>query len=185
MKHKVLMTLENIPYILLPNKVDVVASSYASPKNVNPTAFMFAFTKEGDLVLAQNRRRGYEIPGGHIEHSDGNSLTAAVRECREETGAVVGFCQAIGYFESFTEGKKPKSYRYPYPVSCQQFFAGIVERFDPYTVNDECLMPSFLKPNEVKEALKEQEYLLYLEALRALFPEIADDLAYTETVRKP
>lgn len=185
MTPKVLMTVENIPYILLPNKVEVVVSNEASGADVNPTAFMFLFTKDGELILAQNRRRGLEIPGGHIEPEDANSMAGAIRECFEETGAVVKECQPVGYFKSTTEGEKPDVYRYPYPISCQQFFAGIVDHIGGYVENDECLLPAVVPANMVKEYLKEQEYLLYLEALKTFFPEIADELAYLETVRKP
>ena len=60
---------------------------YAKPVENTTAAFIIGFYK-GQLVLARNLRRGIEIPGGHIEEGE-SPKEAAIRELREETGAVV------------------------------------------------------------------------------------------------
>lgn len=165
----------DVSYILLPNKVDVIVSDDLLPREINPTTFAFVFTEEGKLIMANNRRRGPEVAGGHIE-DDETSMEGAKREVWEETGAHTDNLTPIGFFRSVTEGEKPDSYRYPYPLSCQQFFAGIATRIDKYEANDECLEPLTLEPNAAKAILKEAEFMLYKVALRQYFPQLADEL---------
>lgn len=166
---------KDVSYILLPNTVDVIVSDNLVPHEINPTTFAFVFTDDGKLIMANNRRRGPEVAGGHIE-GDETSLDGAKREAWEETGAHVDQLTPVGFFRSVTEGEMPENYRYPYPVSCQQFFAGIANRIDKYEVNDECLEPFTLAPSGAKAVLKESEFLLYKVALRKLFPHLADEL---------
>jgi 8-oxo-dGTP pyrophosphatase MutT (NUDIX family) len=174
----------DVSYILLPNTVDVIVSDNLVPREINPTTFAFVFTEDGKLIMANNRRRGPEVAGGHIE-GDETSLDGAKREVWEETGAHVDELTPVGFFRSVTEGEMPENYRYPYPVSCQQFFAGIATRIDKYEVNDECLEPFTLEPTGAKAVLNEGEFLLYKVALREIFPHLADELEGKTTFVPP
>jgi len=175
---------KDVSYILLPNTVDVIVSDNLLPREINPTTFAFVFTEDGKLIMANNRRRGPEVAGGHIE-GDETALEGAKREALEETGAHVDELTPVGFFRSVTEGEMPENYRYPYPVSCQQFFAGIATRIDKYEANDECLEPFTLEPTGAKAVLKEAEFLLYKVALRDYFPQLADELEGKTTFVPP
>ncbi|WP_315922071.1 NUDIX domain-containing protein [Mesorhizobium sp. SP-1A] len=175
---------KDVSYILVPNTVDVIVSDDLLPREINPTTFAFVFTEDGKLVMANNRRRGPEVAGGHIE-GDETSMEGAKREALEETGAHVDELTPVGFFRSVTEGEEPENYRYPYPVSCQQFFAGIATRIDKYEANDECLEPFTLEPTGAKAVLKEAEFLLYKVALRDYFPQLADELEGKATFVPP
>jgi len=164
----------DVAYIPAPNVVDVVVSDSLLVPGINPTAFAFVFTPEGSLVLANNRRRGPEVAGGHIEPGE-TAEQGAVREAREETGAVLAGLVPVGFFRSVTQAVKPEGYRYPHPVSCQQFFAAVAASFDAYVPNDECLEPITLSPSEARNVLRDAEFILYQSALRKLFPGLADD----------
>lgn len=163
----------DVAYIPVPNVVDVVVSDSVLVPEVNPTAFVFVFTPEGSLVMANNRRRGLEVAGGHIEPGE-TAEQGAIREAREETGAAVEGLLPVGFFRSLTQAERPEGYRYPFPVSCQQFFAAIAERIEAYVPNDECLEPVTLTPDEAMSTLREAESILFQAALRKLFPDLAD-----------
>lgn len=172
----------DIPYLPLPNTVDVILSEILAPENVTPTAFTFAFFDDGDVLLAHNRRREVEVPGGHrdpVMTNDPVSVpsgvlehpaVAAVRECFEETGAKVTDVVAVGFMRSETEGPRPEGYRYPYPVSCQQFFTGMISSVEPFKETDECRPPVRLTQEEAENRLNGRTLALYRAARETLFP---------------
>lgn len=165
------MTRTDVSYIPTPNTVDVLISDLPAPANITPTAFMFAFTPTGDLVLSNNRRRGLEVPGGHVEPGESMKV-AAKRETFEETGALMDSCFPVGIFRNTTEGQRPEGYRYPFPLSCQQFYAGVATALMRYVENDECLSPEIVKPGDVHKKLSVGEYELYKVAFEKLFPNL-------------
>ncbi|WP_340701420.1 NUDIX domain-containing protein [Brevibacillus borstelensis] len=52
---------------------------------------------QGKLVFTRHRTRGIELPGGKVEPGE-TSLSAAVRETFEETGAVLEAIERIGQY---------------------------------------------------------------------------------------
>ena len=57
----------DLAYLPLPNRVEVVLDGRPAPSGLTRTAFVPAFLEGGEVVMAVNRRRGPEIPGGHID----------------------------------------------------------------------------------------------------------------------
>lgn len=144
----------NLPYLPQPNFSDVVLSEDCAPRDITPTAFVFQFFKNGDLLLTNNRRRGIEIPGGHIDTIDGRlelPHEAAIREGREETGAVHFLIEPVGFMRNVVVGDKPEGYKYPYPYSAQQFFAAAIRDEYTFEETDECLMPVRMSFIDAKE----------------------------------
>ncbi|MCS4088896.1 NUDIX domain-containing protein [Rhizobium sp. BK176] len=183
----------NVSYIPLPNTVDVVLSDLLAPDTVTPTAFVFPFFDNGDILLAHNRRRQVEVPGGHRDPIPPKGMTlaealalpmlsfkalkkehpvvAAKRETDEETGAVVSDVVAVGFMRSHSDGVKPDGYKYPWPNSCQQFFAGLIERVVPFEETDECRPPVRLTHEQAEQAFNGRTLTLYRAARAALFPQ--------------
>lgn len=158
-------TEHDLPYLPIPNRVDAVLSDRVAPSDINPTAFVFPLLPDGSMMMAHNTRRGLEIPGGHRE-GDETAEHAAARETKEEAGCIMDSIRPIGIFRSTTEGARPDGYRYPYPVSCQQFFAGVVAEVDAeYIANDECHAPVRLTPDEVLAHVGERTAALYRAAV--------------------
>lgn len=163
---------ENLSYLPQPNTADVVITHLEAPHEIVPTSFCFPFLRDGRVILANNRRRGAEVPGGHRDPVEGKLELPSVTACREaleEVGAVVRSVMPIGFMRSHCTGSAPEGYKYPFPYSSQQFYTGICEDLVPYVENDECLMPLLLTHDEVHKHLKDRAYQLYLAAHSKLF----------------
>jgi 8-oxo-dGTP diphosphatase len=135
-----LVLTKEVDYLPKPNSVQTFLASYKAPLNLTSTAFVVPVLPTGEIVFAHNRKRGIEIPGGHIEKGETAEM-AAVREAFEETGYVVADLEPIGFLQMNILCNKPDDYRYPYPMSYQQFFTGKVVAKSEYKENDECLVP--------------------------------------------
>ena len=158
----------DVTYIPLPNVVDVLAVEALAPDDLNPTSFVYPFLADGTLVLANNRRRGPEVPGGHREPGE-TAAEGAIREAFEETGCIIEALVPVGIFRSSSTSEKPEGYRYPFPYSCQQFFAGVVVSQEAYVENDECLSPIFVRSENAPSVLRERELSLFKLAYEKLF----------------
>lgn len=120
----------NVPYLPLPNLVEIIFTDEIAPADKTKTAFVVPVFEDGTIMLAQNLRRGAEIPGGHIE--DGETIQqAARREAIEEAGCEVDHLTAIGYVRMLSIGTPPEGWKYPHPVGYQQFFTGKVTAQHP------------------------------------------------------
>jgi len=150
------MIYENVSYLPKPNQVSFIESDQLAPNELTKTSFMIPFMTDGRVVMARNVRRGIEIPGGHVEFNE--TLTkAAHRECFEETGCWVSHIKPLGYFEMKSQGQVPDDWKYPHPLSYQQFFVGQVMYQESYHENDECLTPVVLSDISL---LNDQQQLL-------------------------
>ena len=149
-------------YLPIPNQVDVVITDRLAPKALTTTAFILPFNGRG-LIGANNMKRGLEIPGGHIEPGE-TASEAAIRECFEETGYYVRNVHPIGFLRMTIAATVDGTYKYPHPISFQQFFVGTTQgrrstRFKP---NEEVTWPSAIKPK------KGQTYIFYRAAREVL-----------------
>lgn len=163
-----LYTKHDVGYLPLPNRVQFILDTELVPLDLTPTSFMVPLLRDGSIVLANNRRRGLEIPGGHIDPGE-TSCKAAHREGVEETGAWTSHIKPLGYLLQLTEGPAPQDYRYPYPISFQQFYVGEVMHMIPYVENDECLAPVILTYEEAQVQLDPYRFAIYDAALKHLW----------------
>jgi 8-oxo-dGTP pyrophosphatase MutT (NUDIX family) len=143
-------TTLNVGYLPLPNRVEFIATHKIAPADLTKTAFVVPFIDENQIVIANNVRRGYEIPGGHIEPGE-MAIDAARRECLEETGFELRHIIPIGYLKMTSEGEVPEGWKYPHPISYQQFFVGITGKQHSYEENDECLLPVIIDTTELED----------------------------------
>jgi len=72
-------------------------------QDTDSTAYVVAFSPDGRFLMVYNpKRRGWEMPGGHVRAGE-SEKDAAVRECIEESGYPVtivaetdlGYCKAF------------------------------------------------------------------------------------------
>lgn len=137
----------DLPYLPLPNRVEIVLTEVVAPADLTRTAFVLPYLEDGTLVMAMNRRRGLEIPGGHIDSGE-SAVDAACREAMEETGCVVDEPVAIGFLRMISGGTVPQDWAYPHPVGFQQFYAARVLRRLVHVDNDECIQPVLVSVDE-------------------------------------
>lgn len=161
----IIHTSRDIKWLPLPNTIDIETSDILAPAHLTKTSFMIPLTRKGTVILANNRRRGLEFPGGHIDPGE-TATFAAVRETVEETGYRVSHIRAIGYQVMRSTGEMPVGYKYPFPLSYQQFFVGEVMGFDPYEANDECLDPVEMTVFEALRKLTSSRAALLTQAVR-------------------
>jgi 8-oxo-dGTP pyrophosphatase MutT (NUDIX family) len=162
-----LYSKSDVLYLPQPNHVEFLKDSALTPLDLTPTAFMVPLMADGSVVMAQNRRRGLEFPGGHIDPGE-SSCAAAHRETVEETGYWVSHIKALGYLIQTCEAPAPEGYRYPWPISFQQFYTGDVMSSKPYVENDECLAPVVLSRSEAEERLDAHRFAIYQAALQTI-----------------
>lgn len=162
----------NLSYVPLPNTSELVLTADLPPQRLTPTAFLLPYLDDGSLVMATNRRRGVEIPGGHVE--PGETLSeAAAREALEEAGCEVRDIRPIGFQRLVSQGTAPEGHRYPFPVSFQQYFAARIVRKHGIADNDEVLQPTVV-PDHMSEAVMNGIQLaLHRHARELLFPPAA------------
>jgi 8-oxo-dGTP diphosphatase len=158
----------DLPYLPIPNTVDVILCDEEAPATITRSAFVLPFLEDGSLVLATVRKRGTEIPGGHIEAGE-TSAEAAERECLEEVGCHLFDLVPIGFLRLHSGGEAPEGWRYPHPLGAQQFYAGKVRRLMSYSPNDECDVPTLVPADEVDAFLKPSDRVFADRAREVLF----------------
>jgi len=84
-------------------------------------AFVFVFDQKRRMLMGKHAKRGYDIPGGHVEEKE-KSVDAATRELEEEVGVKIQSSQLrlFGYERLFHFDKsRPVSLKdnHPWPKS--------------------------------------------------------------------
>lgn len=103
-----------------PNTYELwVGTAAPSP---HTSASVLVMSDEG-LVCIEVLKRGWDIPGGHIEDGEG-AIEAALREVQEEAGLTLAPDELTLYGWAHLElhAPKPAQYRYPYPHTYQPVF---------------------------------------------------------------
>ena len=129
--------------MLKPNIRDTYLSSLEAPYDLTATTFVIVFDQDKNVIMMNNKKRGLELSGGHIEVGE-NPQQAARREAREEVDVEVGELVPIGYQMNWLICQKPDNYQYPYPISYQQFYTARMVKKLAFKENDECDEPLIL-----------------------------------------
>lgn len=156
---------EEVSYLPKPNTAEIILTCDLAPIELTCTAFVIPVFADQSILLACHQRRGLECPGGHIEPGE-TYEQAARREALEEVGCIVSDIIPIGFIRLTTHGVIPEGYRYPHPVSYQQFFAGKVLHQNYYESNEECAAPARLYQNDFDILERQSVPIFAKEALR-------------------
>ena len=145
---KILRVEHNLAWAPEPNESQLVLSSRLPPLELVTTAFALAFV--GDRLLMTNlTRRGWEIPGEHVEPGE-RPEEAARREVFEEALTTLGPLHLLGYQHLRLSGPKPASYRYPYPDSYQVFYWAHIATFSDFLPTAETQGRALFSPLEAR-----------------------------------
>lgn len=142
------------------NEIQVVISDSLPPQELTTAAFALVF--DGDRLLMTNlRRRGWDVPGGHVEPGESPEDTMR-REVYEETAAKLGLARPIGYQWIRVLVPRPKGFPFPYPDSYQAFFVARVVSLDEFVQTEEVAGRGLFPPEEARRlAWVEQNRDLY------------------------
>jgi 8-oxo-dGTP diphosphatase len=163
---KVVYHEHNIKWLPEPNEGFTLLSSQLPPLELISTSLALAF--DGDRLLVTNLvKRGWDIPGGHIEAGEHPEQTVR-REVMEETGATLEALQLLGYQHLRLLGPRPDGYHYPYPEAYQVFYRARVATLRDFVPTAETYGRGFLTPADV-HTLKwvQHNRVLYETALQA------------------
>ena len=138
---KIERIVNNLPYLPIPNKSEIVITETLSPEELTTSSFAVIFDNYG-IWMIHNQKRGYDIAGGHKEKNE-SSKNTVIREVKEEANIILSFVKPIGYQKLIVEAQKPENYKYPFPISYMQFFWGELKDIKEYVVNEECKKPIY------------------------------------------
>ncbi len=117
------------------------------PADVCATAFAFAFIGNR-MLMTRLVRRGWDIPGGHIEQGE-SPEQAAIRETTEETQVLVEPLELIGIQELEVFGPLPRD-GWSNPLRAQLFYLCRVVDILPFSPTHEATERNFFDPDFVR-----------------------------------
>jgi 8-oxo-dGTP pyrophosphatase MutT (NUDIX family) len=160
----ILQIEQDITWLPKPNEGLLVLSPVLPAKELITTAFALAF--RGDQLLLTNLvKRGWDIPGGHIEPGEMPEETVH-REVAEETGTKLGPLHMLGYQRLRLLTPKPAGYKYPYPDCYQIFYWASVVSVEDFEPTQETYGRFFFAPDQAQAVQWVQKYRdLYQAAL--------------------
>jgi 8-oxo-dGTP pyrophosphatase MutT (NUDIX family) len=158
---------QNIVWLPKPNESLLALSPVLPPKELITTAFALAFS--GDRLLLTNLvKRGWDLPGGHVEVEEMPEETVR-REVAEETGAKLGQLHILGYQRLRLLTPKPIEYQYPYPDCYQVFYWASVTSLENFEPTPETHGRSLFAPDQAQTIAWVQRHRgLYQAALTAV-----------------
>lgn len=166
---KLVFTDYNVLYLPMPNAVEVFLGEEVAPLDLTKTAFVLPMFEDGSFLLATNQRRGIEIPGGHVEPGETLEIAAA-REGLEEIGAIVVDLKPFAYLKMQSDGEVPADWKYPHPLSYQQFYVGRITEVRNFEPNAECAEPYRVYDPNDRRIVRKQVSILIEAARAAMLP---------------
>lgn len=141
--------VDDLAFAPKPNVARVLRMDMLPPGELTTSALGLFF--QGDRLLMSNLvRRGWDIPGGHIEAGESPEETVR-RETWEETGVELGSIRLFAAQCIEILAPQPPGYPYPYPVSYQVFFCGDVAALGPFTATEEVCDRGLFEPVAAQE----------------------------------
>ena len=121
------------------------------------------------LLMIKHDERGWDIPGGHIEHVE--TLEEALRrEVLEEAGATLSECKCFAHFKTQLNGPKPSNFKYPYPTSYIICYLSSLASLNEFTGEFETSGRALMLPEKAKKtAWVKKNLKLYETALAEIF----------------
>jgi ADP-ribose pyrophosphatase YjhB (NUDIX family) len=143
-----LRTNTKIPWMPTNSEARLYQTDVNPPVDICGTAFAFAFI-EDMMLLTRLVKRGWDIPGGHIETGE-SPEQAVIRETIEETQVVVEPLELVGVQELEVFGSLPRD-GWTAPLSTQLFYLCRVIEILPFIPTRETTERDFLPPDIIRD----------------------------------
>ena len=128
------LSTNKLSWLTPSHKTELLATTKFPPHALITSVHGLLFSQDM-ILMTYVRKRGWDIPGGHIE--EGESLgDALLREVWEETTGEIENLQPLAY-QRIELLEQPVSNKYPFPVSFQQFFIGTISILHAFVPTDE------------------------------------------------
>jgi len=135
---RLVKTVFDKPWIPYKNKVEFYLSGDSDFDAPVTTVHGLFFNEHKEFLLVKHRKRGWEVPGGHI--IPGELYEGAMhRELYEEAQMKVGGLSQLGYLKKIALEDKPIGCEYPHPLSYCIFYAGEISEID-YFIGDDSIV---------------------------------------------
>ena len=130
-----IQTQHDLAFLPKPNTANTILSNNLPPKDLTTATFVFAF--DGDqLLMTHLKKRGWDLPGGHIKQGETPEQTAR-REVFEETGARLNQLTCFAHTHIHINAPKPSDYPYPHPDSYMVFYWAHVDTLESFAETHE------------------------------------------------
>ncbi|NQZ56624.1 MAG: NUDIX domain-containing protein [Lentisphaeraceae bacterium] len=163
--HKV-MSRENIEWIPYKNTVDFYLCEKLPQFEAPVTTVHGFFFKDDKLLLVRHKKRGWEVPGGHIDENEDFS-SAMYRELLEEAQMTSTHLHALGYLKKSAREQRPDNCPYPHPLSYCIFYSANIETVEEFTGDKSIVDARFFSLEQAVKIAWIVEYKCYFdEALK-------------------
>jgi len=142
-----LRTNSKIPWMPTNSEARLYHTDEMPPLDICRTALAFAFIDDR-MLLTRLVKRGWDIPGGHIELGE-SPEQAVIRETIEETQVVVEQLELVGIQELEVFGSLPRD-GWTAPLSVQLFYLCRVAETLPFVSTREATERDFFAPDFVR-----------------------------------
>lgn len=126
------------------------------------------FNTESEILLVRHKKRGWEVPGGHIE--SGELFEDAMRrELYEESQMTCSTFVQLGYLKKNAMEKKPAGCTYPHPLSYCLFYTGLINKVDDFKGDENIKEARFFSLPEASENRWIVAYKEYFDSARKIY----------------
>jgi 8-oxo-dGTP diphosphatase len=150
---------DKVNFVLLP-------PSFVPPFEKVTTASVVPFTRDARIV-AVKEKRGYDIPGGHVQVGEKNFEDTARRETLEEIGATLEELKLVRIIQSDYYGNEPEKFTY------LMVFTAFIKSLndDPAVVAKRSILDKIEFLSLYGPAFKKQMETLVFESYAICFPD--------------
>jgi 8-oxo-dGTP diphosphatase len=159
---KPVRTVLNKSWIPYKCKVDYFLDSSVPQFEAPVTTVHGFFVEDRKLLLVRHKKRGWEVPGGHVE--EGESYEQAMRrELQEEAQVECGTLSCLGYLKKEALEEAPKDCSYPHPLSYCLFYSSYITEKSKFTGDNSIVESKLVDFEEASKSPWIKSYIEYFE----------------------